>query len=75
MQKQVLVAILLNLLLPMLFRPLATASEIKPPTGAKNLPFKGQIMHMLVHHNQVPLTSSIIIAVIVAASVYGSNMI
>ena len=66
-------AVVLNIVLPMIAKPFATKDEIKPPNGASNLKLKGQIMHMFVHHNQVILTSSLIIAVIVAISVYVSN--
>ena len=67
--KPVIVAIILNLVLPLVAKPFATPEEIKPPNGASELSFKSQVMHMLVHHNQVPLTSSIIIAAIVLISV------
>ena len=49
--------------------PFATKDEIKPPNGANNLSFKSQIMHMLVHHAQVPLTSSLIIILVVSLSI------
>jgi len=68
-KKSVLVAILLNLLLPILLKRYASPEEIKPPNGASNLSFKGQIMHMMVHHNQVKLTSSAIVALVVFLSV------
>ena len=67
--KSVLCAILLNLILPFVLEPFATKEEIKPPNGASNLSFKSQLMHMLVHHGQVPLTSSIIVALIVFLSI------
>lgn len=66
----VLVAVLLNLALPYLARPYATAKEKSPPAGAKKLTTKGQVMHMLVHHAQVPMSSSIVVALIVGLSVY-----
>ena len=47
-----------------------TPDQIKPPNGASNLSFFDQLMHMLVHHAQVPITSSIIVAIIVGISVY-----
>jgi hypothetical protein len=72
-RKPVIVAVILNIILPMILSKVATKDEIKPPNGASNLKLKGQIMHMFVHHNQVILTSSLIIAVIVAISVYVSN--
>lgn len=62
-------AVIFNLALPLIAKPFATPEEIKPPNGAHNLSFKGQIMHMLVHHAQVPLTSSIIVGLIVVLSV------
>ena len=65
----VLVAIVLNLVLPLMATPFATPAQIKPPNGAAALPFFDQLMHMLVHHAQVPLTSSMIVALIVAISV------
>ena len=65
----VIIAIILNLILPYIASIFATSAEIKPPTGAANLSFKGQLMHMLVHHNQVPISSSVIVGLIVALSV------
>jgi len=65
----ILVAVVINLVLPKLVIPFASEEEIKPPNGAENLSFKEQLIHMLVHHGQVPLTSSIIIAVIIFVSV------
>ena len=66
----VLYGIILNLVLPMLLKPFATPEEIKPPGEASSLSLKSQFMHMMVHHNQVPLMSSLIIALIVGLSVY-----
>ena len=62
-------AVVLNLVLPMVAKPFATKDEIKPPNGADKLSFKSQLMHMLVHHAQVPLTSSLIIVLIVSLSI------
>ena len=61
----VAVAVALNLVLPMVVKPFATEDQVKPPNGAENLSFVGQIIHMLFHHAQVPLTSSIIVGLIV----------
>lgn len=63
-------AVLLNLCLPLLLTPFANKNEIKPPGGSKNLSYKGQFMHMIIHHGQVPLMSSIIVAFIVGISIY-----
>ena len=66
----ILVGVLLNLGLPFLLKPFATPEEIKPPDGAAKLSLKSQFMHMMVHHNQVPFMSSVIIAIMVGLSVY-----
>ena len=74
--KSVIIAVALNIILPILLKPYATPDEIKPPNGAANLSFKGQFMHMMVHHNQVIFTSSVIVALIVYLSMriaYGKN--
>ena len=68
--KSVVVAVLINLILPAVIKPLATPEQIKPPNGAENLSFFDQLMHMFVHHAQVPLTSSLIIIVIVGLSIF-----
>tara|TARA_B000000557_G_C20690507_1_gene407132 strand:+ start:27 stop:287 length:261 start_codon:yes stop_codon:yes gene_type:complete len=62
-------SVVLNLVLPMIVSPLATPQEKNPPKSAISLSPKGQFMHMLVHHNQVPFVSSLIVALIVALSV------
>ena len=63
-------SVLLNLALPTFFYKLATKDEIKPPNGAKSLSLKGQLMHMFVHHAQVPLSSSIIVGIIASVSTF-----
>jgi len=65
----VVLAVIINLVVPMVVKPLATAEEVKPTNGASSLSMKGQLMHMLVHHGQVPVSSSILVAVIVGVSV------
>ena len=57
----------------MILTPLATSEEVKPLKGAASLSLKGQFMHMMVHHNQVMLSSSVIIALIVGLSVFGAE--
>jgi hypothetical protein len=69
--KAVFVGVALNLVLPKLVTPYATPEEIKPPTGnAKDLDLKQQLVHMLVHHGQVPLSSSLIVGTLVGLSVF-----
>lgn len=57
-------AVVLNLVLPQIFKPMATQEEVAPVGGAASLDVKGQFMHMMVHHAQTPVTSSLIVAVI-----------
>ena len=66
----IIIGVLLNICLPLLLKPFATQDEITPPNGAANLSLKSQFMHMMIHHNQVPFMSSVIIALIVGLSVY-----
>ena len=62
-------AIVLNVVLSKVLSLFATPDEVKPPHGADKLSLKGQSMHMMVHHNQVLLTSSAIVALVVFLSV------
>lgn len=64
----VFVGIVLNIVLSMVAVPFASQDEVKPPNGADNLPFFSQIMHMLVHHNQVLLSSSVVVGLLVGLS-------
>jgi|TARA_Y100000768_G_scaffold384022_1_gene367265 hypothetical protein len=73
--KSVGFAVFLNLVLPFFLRPFATDEEKMPPNGAGSLDYKGQFMHMMVHHNQVPLMSSFIVGLIVGLSVFFSQKI
>ena len=68
-QKAVIVSIVLNVVLSFALSPFATQAEIKPPNGAALLSFKSQVMHMLVHHKQVILTSSLIVGTVVGLSI------
>lgn len=62
--------LILNIVLPLLIKPLASDKEKEPPDGASKLNYKEQFVHMLVHHGQVPIISSIIIAFIIGVSIY-----
>ena len=74
--KPIAIGVAINLILPKIVKPFATPEEIKPPTSnAKDLNFKQQLVHMMVHHNQVPVSSSIIVGTIVGLSVYLSKKI
>ena len=73
--KSIIIAILINLILPRVLLPFATAVQVTPPGGAAALSFMNQLMHMFVHHAQVPITSSIIVAVIVGLSIHLAKLI
>ena len=64
-----LVAIVLNIVLSKVLSLFATPEEVKPTGGAHTLSLKGQFMHMMVHHNQVLLTSSAIVGLVVFLAV------
>jgi len=66
--KTAVIGVLLNVVLAYALSPFASKEEVKPPNGASNLPFKSQIMHMLVHHKQVIVSSSLIIALLTGIS-------
>jgi len=69
----IVVGVVINLVLPFIVKPFATPEQIKPPDGAGNLSFFGQLIHMFVHHAQVPFSSSVIISIIVGLSVILGN--
>jgi len=65
-----IIGILLNTILSYVFSPFASKEEKKPQNGAKELSFKSQVMHMLVHHKQVIITSSLIVGLLVGLSTF-----
>tara|TARA_B110000027_G_C15999461_1_gene246787 strand:+ start:275 stop:553 length:279 start_codon:yes stop_codon:yes gene_type:complete len=65
----IVISVVLNIVLPMVVTPFATGEEKMPKGGAASLDPKGQFVHMLVHHGQVPIVSSFIVALIVGLSV------
>ena len=69
----VIVAVALNLVLPMIAKHFASAHTVTAPDGIKKLSLWDQMVNMLVHHSEVPVSSSIIIAVVVAASLMICN--
>ena len=66
----VVIALIINLVLPFLLEPFATPDELKPPSCPSKLSYKSQFMHMMIHHHKTPLMSSLIVALIVSLSVY-----
>ena len=63
----VVVAVLLNLLLPQLVFALKGNNNRNNRNNRKNV--FSEMVNMLVHHAETPVSSSIIVAVIVAVSV------
>jgi hypothetical protein len=57
----VIIGIVLNLLLPLILDPIATNDEKKQPKGSNNLSLKGQFMHMMMNHGQVPMLSLLLL--------------
>ncbi len=45
----IVVAVIINLVLPKLVMPFATEEEIKPPNGADKLSFKGGLYYGLLY--------------------------
>ena len=62
--KTAAIAIVLNVVLSQLFSSFATPDEVKPMNGAANLSLKSQIMHMLVHHKEVMVSSSLLVGLL-----------
>jgi len=59
---------MLNIILSFGLAPFASDAEQSPPDGASKLSYKEQFMHMLYHHQQVILTSSFIVFIVVFLS-------
>ena len=69
----VLIAILLNLILTQIFIQLATKEEKK--LNDENLGIKGNIMKLIYHNSKIPLTSSVLIGLLVGLAVYLGSFI
>ena len=65
----IIFGVILNILLPLILKRFALREEIRPASPVNKLSYKSQFMHMMVHHNQVPLMSSIIVGLIVGLSI------
>ena len=65
-----LILIIIGLILPMIMVRFATPQEIKPDRCISQLPFKSQMMHMMVIKNKIKLSSSILIGIISFIVVY-----
>ena len=72
--KPVAIAVGINLILPKIVKPFATQKEIKP-TNPKELNFKEKLVHIMVHHEQLPISSSLVVGAVVGLSILISNKI
>ncbi len=68
-----IIAVVLNLVLPVLVSPMATEKEKNACIKDSNLTIKEKFMIMLLHHKHMPIMSSIIVALVVALSIIASN--
>ena len=66
----IIFGVILNILLPLILKRFALREEIRPASPVNKLSYKSQFMHMMVHHKQVMITSSFIVALVVGLSVY-----
>ena len=70
------VGVVLNVVLALFLAMFATDDQKFPPNGKpQDLSYFDQAMHMLVHHEQVLLTSSVIIFAIVFLSTVIAKML
>ena len=67
--KSAFVAVVLNLLLPFILYPFATEKEKNACIKDEDLNIKERFMVMLLHHKNMPIMSSIIIALVITVSV------
>tara|TARA_A100001015_G_scaffold249612_1_gene287616 strand:- start:4461 stop:4703 length:243 start_codon:yes stop_codon:yes gene_type:complete len=68
--KTAVIGLILNVVLSFALAPFATREETKPPNGPSKLSFKSQVMHMLVHHKHVIVSSSVIVALVAGLACY-----
>tara|TARA_Y100001937_G_C7094518_1_gene319471 strand:- start:1043 stop:1282 length:240 start_codon:yes stop_codon:yes gene_type:complete len=72
--KPIAIGVAINLVLPKIVKPFATPEEIKP-NNPKDLTFKGKLVHIMVHHEQLPISSSLVVGAVVGLSVFLSKKI
>lgn len=73
--KSACIAIIINIVLAFSLYQFATKNEINPPHGPGHLPFKSQIMHILVSHKEILGSSSLVIGVGIILTIYIANLI
>ena len=73
--KAALISMVLNLILPYFVSPFATEKEKNACIKDKNLSFKEKFMIMLLHHQLMPVMSSVIGAIVLLVSVTLAKLI
>ena len=68
----VLASVVLNLVLPMVAKQFATDKQVN---GGNDMNLWDNMMHMLVHHADKPLSSSLVVALVVVLSVHFGGML
>ena len=67
--KAALVAVILNIVLPFVIAPFASEKEMNACIKDNNLNIKEKFMVMLLHHKEMPIMSSAIVALVVVLSI------
>jgi len=73
--KAALISMVLNLILPYFVSPFATEKEKNACIKDKNLNLKEKFMIMLLHHQLMPVMSSVIVAIVLLVSVTLAKLI
>ena len=73
--KAAIIAIVLNLILPYTVAPFATEKEKNACIKDKNLSFKEKFVIMLLHHQYMPIMSSIIVAIVIFVSFNAAKLV
>lgn len=66
----VIIGVVISFVMPRVLLMFAEPSEIKLPLQLDNLSEKEKLMHLMAHKEQMPILSAVIVASIVALSVY-----
>lgn len=67
--KAAIIAMVLNVILPLLLAPFATDTEMNACIKDETLTLKEKFMVMLLHHKHMPVMSSAIVALVVVLSI------
>ena len=67
--KAAIIAIILNIILPYFVSPFATEREKNACIKDTDLNFKEKFVIMLLHHQYMPIMSSVIVAIVIFVSV------